>query len=66
MALEQAGVDLQAKGFREYLNKLEQIEKQQRETFDKEFKGTGKSFEKVTRAAREYEQQLNRYPLTER
>ncbi len=58
--LDPAGVNLQAKGFREYLNKLERIEKQQRETFDKEFKGAGKSFEKVTRAAKDYEQQLNR------
>src|SRR3990172_12488367 len=60
MALEQAGVDLQAKGFQDYLQKLDAIEKKQRAVFDQQFKDTGKSYDQITRAARDYEQQLKK------
>ncbi len=56
--LEPAGVTLEAKGFKEYLNRLDRVEKKNREVFDQEFKGTTKSFKEVTRAAKIYEQQI--------
>ncbi len=59
MALEPAGVDLQAKGFKEYIRRLDAIEKKNREVFDQEFKGTAKSFAQVTSAAKKYEKELN-------
>lgn len=58
MALEQAGVDLQARGFKQYIANLEAIEKQQREVFDQEFQGTTKSFSQVQKAAKDYQRQL--------
>jgi hypothetical protein len=58
MALEPAGVSLQAEGFNEYFRKLTAIEKKQREVFDTEFKGTEKSFKQVTAAAKRYEKEL--------
>lgn len=60
MALEPAGVDLQAKGFKQYIANLEAIEKQQREVFDREFKGTERSFEKTQKAARDYQRELDK------
>lgn len=59
-ALPPAGVDLQAKGFNDYIRKLNAIEKKNREVFDTEFKGTGKSFAQVTKAAKNYEKQLKK------
>lgn len=59
-ALPPAGVDLQAKNFSDYIRKLDTIEKKNREVFDTEFKGTGKSFTQVTKAAKSYEQQLKK------
>ncbi len=59
MALEPAGIDLQAKGFTDYIKKLDAIEKKQRKAFEAEFKGTKKSYAEVTRAAKDYEKQLN-------
>ncbi len=58
--LDPAGVDLQAKGFREYIRRLEQIEKKNREVFDQQFKDTGKSFQQITRLAKDYERQLKK------
>ena len=63
--LEPAGVDLQAKGFREYIRKLEQIEKKNRAVFDQRFKGTGKSFAQITSAAKDYERQLKKTTKTQ-
>jgi hypothetical protein len=60
MALEPAGVSLQAEGFNDYFKKLTAIEKKQREVFDAKFKETGKSFADVQRAARAYESELKR------
>jgi hypothetical protein len=59
MALEPAGISLQAEGFKQYVKQLDAIEKKQREAFEAEFKGTGKSFDEVTKAAKAYEKQLN-------
>lgn len=56
--LDPAGVDLQAKGFKEYLSRLDRVEKKNREVFDQQFKGTKKSFDEVKRAAKAYEQQI--------
>jgi hypothetical protein len=58
MALEPAGVSLQAEGFSDYIRKLEAIEKKNRQVFDTEFKGTAKSFAQVTAAAKKYEKEL--------
>jgi hypothetical protein len=58
MALEPAGVSLQAEGFSDYIKKLDAIEKKNREVFDTEFKGTEKSFKQVTAAAKKYEKEL--------
>ncbi len=63
--LDPAGVDLQAKGFREYIRRLEQIEKKNRAVFDQQFKGTGKSFQQITSAAKDYERQLNKTTKTQ-
>ena len=52
MALEPAGVSLQVEGLRDYIKKLDDIEKKNREVFDAELKGTGKSFEEATRLPR--------------
>jgi hypothetical protein len=60
MALEPAGVSLQAQGFSDYLKKLDQTEKKQREVFDAEFKGTGKTFAQISKAAKDYENQLRK------
>lgn len=60
-----AGVDLQAKGFRDYIKQLDEIDKKQRAAFDKEFKGTGKSYNDVTKAAKQYEQELARVEKAE-
>jgi len=61
-ALPPAGVSLQAQGFRDYIRKLNEIEKKQREIFDRELKGTGlkKSFNEVQSAAKQYERQLEK------
>ncbi len=59
MALEPAGVDLQAKGFNDYIKKLDAIEKKNREVFDQDFKGTEKSYAQITAAAKKYEKELN-------
>jgi hypothetical protein len=59
VALEPAGISLQAQGFSDYVKKLDAIEKKQREAFDAEFKGTGKSFSEVTKLSKQYEKQLN-------
>jgi len=58
MALEPAGVSLQAQGFNDYIKKLDTIEKKNRAVFDQQFKGTGKSFAEVTKAANAYEKEL--------
>lgn len=58
MALEPAGVSLEAKGFANYISKLDAIEKKNRQVFDTRFKGTDKSFAQVTNAAKKYEKEL--------
>ncbi len=58
MALESAGVTLEAKGFKDYIKNLDAIEKKQREAFEAEFKGTDKSYAQVTKAAKAYEREL--------
>lgn len=59
MALESAGVSLQAQGFKEYIRNLDAIEKKNRAVFDTQFKGTAKSFAEITRLANTYEKELN-------
>ena len=59
-ALPPAGVDLQAQGFNDYIRKLDAIEKKNRQVFDAKFKGTDRSFEQVTKAAKDYEKQLKK------
>jgi hypothetical protein len=66
MALEPAGVSLEAEGFQKYLKQLEQIDKKQQETFDTKFKGTGRTFAQVTKAAKAYEKELNALAKAER
>lgn len=66
MALEPAGVSLEAEGFAAYLKKLNDIDKKQQEVFDTEFKGTQKSFAQVTAAAKKYEKELKDLGTTER
>lgn len=63
--LEPAGVDLQARGFREYINKLQQIEKANRRVFDQQFRGTGLSYSQVTSAAKKYQQQAQQTANTQ-
>jgi hypothetical protein len=58
MALEPAGVSLQAEGFSDYIKKLDAIEKKNRQVFDTDYKGTSKSFAQVTQAAKKYEKEL--------
>jgi hypothetical protein len=60
MALEPAGISLQAQGFKEYVRQLDAIEKKQREAFEAEFKGTDKSFAQIKKAAKDYENQLKK------
>jgi hypothetical protein len=60
MALEQAGVSLEAENFNKYIKRLQTIEKRQREVFDTKFKGTGLSFQQVTKAAKDYDAQLQK------
>lgn len=57
MALEPAGVSLQAEGFDKYIKDLVKIEKKQREVFDVKFKQTSLSFQQATKAAKDYEKQ---------
>ncbi len=66
MALEPAGVSLEAEGFAEYLKKLDKIEKKQQEVFDTKFKGTEKTFAQVTKASKAYEKELNDLAKAER
>ncbi len=58
MALEPAGVSLEAEGFAAYLKKLNDIDKKQQKVFDTKFKDTQKSFVQVTAAAKKYEKEL--------
>ena len=58
MALEPVGISLEAEGFKKYIKNLDDIDKKQRDAFDTEFKGTGKSFAEVTKAAKAYEKEL--------
>ncbi len=58
MALEPAGVSLQAEGFDKYIKNLQTIDKTQRKVFDAKFKDTNLSFQQVTKAAKDYEKQL--------
>jgi hypothetical protein len=60
MALEPAGVSLEAQGFSEYISKLQQTEKRQREVFDAKFKGTGLTFAQITKAAKDYEDRIKK------
>jgi hypothetical protein len=66
MALEPAGVSLEAQGFQDYIRKLDAINKRQRDVFDTEFKGTDKSFAEVTRAAKQYEKELKQLNNTQK
>lgn len=66
MALEPAGISLEAEGFAAYLKKLNDIDKKQQEVFDTKFKDTQKSFAQVTKAAQKYEKELKDLANTER
>lgn len=66
MALEPAGVSLQAQGFKDYIGKLDAIDRQQRKVFDAEFKGTDKSYTEVTKAAKQYRKELDKLADSER
>jgi hypothetical protein len=65
-ALPPAGVSLEAQGFQDYIRKLDAINKRQRDVFDTEFKGTDKSFAEVTRAAKQYENELKQLNNTQK
>jgi len=65
MALEQAGISLEAQGFSDYIKKLDAIDKRQRAVFETQFKDTGKSYDQVTAAAKKYEAELKRLTTTE-
>jgi hypothetical protein len=59
-ALPDAGVNLEARGFREYLRKLDQIDKQQQEVFGKQERGLEQSFDKAEKSAKQYENQIKK------
>lgn len=58
--LEPAGVDLQARNFRQYIDRLGQIDKTQRRIFGSQPKGLNQSFTKARRSAKQFEDQINK------
>lgn len=58
--LEPAGVDLQARGFKQYIDRLQKIDKQQQEIFGAQPKGIKRSFSRAEKAAKDYESQIKR------
>jgi phage-related minor tail protein len=66
VALEPAGISLQAEGLKKYIKNLDDIEKKQKAAFEAEFKGTGKSYAQVTAAAKKYEAELKQLANAEK
>jgi hypothetical protein len=66
VALEEAGVSLQAEGFTDYIKKLDRIDKAQQEIFNVTSQKTGKSYAEVTAAAKKYETELKRVAAAEK
>lgn len=60
MPLEQAGIDLQAKGFAEYIRQLDQIDKKQQEIFNATAQKTGKTVDEISKAYKQYQKELDR------
>lgn len=58
-ALPSAGINLEAKGFQQYVKQLQEIDKRQRETFDRTFKGTDQSYRQIVAASKQYQRELN-------
>jgi hypothetical protein len=59
MALEPAGVQLQAKGLSEYIRALDKADKKQQAVFNVVAKDTSKTIAEVTKAAKKQEKALN-------
>lgn len=57
---QNTGVRLSAEGFSGYFRRLQEIDKLQRQVFDKEFKGLNTTYAKAVSAAKQYEAQLKR------
>jgi hypothetical protein len=66
VALEEAGISLQAEGFTDYIKKLDRIDKAQQEIFNVTSQKTGKSYAEVTAAAKKYETELKRVAAAEK
>lgn len=58
MALEPAGIDLQAKNFNKYVKQLETIDKLQQDIFDVDSQDVTKAFNSASRAADKYAKEL--------
>jgi hypothetical protein len=59
MALEPAGISLEAQNFNKYIKQLDRIDKAQQDIFDVDDKELASAFEKATKAAKNYEKELN-------
>jgi len=66
MALEPAGISLEAKGLSSYISNLEKIDKKQKAIFEVVAQGTNKSLKEVTAAAKQYEAELKRVEAAEK
>jgi hypothetical protein len=66
MALEPAGISLQAEGFSQYIKRLDQIDKAQQEIFNVTAQKTGKSFDEVSKAAKGYQAELKKVAAAEK
>jgi hypothetical protein len=58
VALEPAGVSLQAENFNKYIKQLDSIDKAQQDIFDVDSKGLTRSFNNASKAADKYEKEL--------
>jgi len=58
MALDQAGISLQAENFNKYIKQLDRIDKAQQAIFDVDDKDLAKAFDKATKAAKTFENEL--------
>jgi hypothetical protein len=63
---QDAGVNLQAKNFRRYLDQLEKIDKEQQEVFGVQNKGLERSFSRAEKSAKNYDSQLRKTEKTQR
>jgi len=58
MALEPAGISLQAQNFNKYISQLDKIDKVQQDIFNVDDKNLAGALDKATKAARNYEKEL--------